>query len=86
MSTSELQLKLDIINRITELKEVRVIKEIKKLLDFELEESLYELSTDQKNRVTEARKEYRTGDYITNEEADNEIDQWLKEDLQVLNV
>ena len=77
MSSSELQLKLDIISRITELKEVRVIKEIKKLLDFELEESLYELSTD---RVAEARKEYKNGDYITNEEAENEIDQWLKEE------
>lgn len=86
MSTSELQLKLDIISRITELKEVRVIKEIKKLLDFELEDTLYELSTDQENRVAEARKEYKNGDYITNEEAEDEIDQWLKEDLQVLNV
>ncbi|WCM43310.1 hypothetical protein MG290_06520 [Flavobacterium sp. CBA20B-1] len=80
MSTSDLQLKLEIISRITELKEVRVIKEIKKILAFELEESLYELSTDQKNRVAEARKEYRNGDYITNEEAENEIDQWLKEE------
>lgn len=59
MSTSELQLKLDIINRITELKEIRVIKEIKKLLDFELEDNLYELSSEQKNRVAEARKEYK---------------------------
>ena len=86
MSTSELQLKLDIISRITELKEVRVIKEIKKLLDFELEENLYELSTDQENRVAEARKEYKNGDYIANEVADNEIDQWLKEELQSFNV
>lgn len=86
MSTSELQLMLYIISRITELKEVRVIKEIKKLLDFELEDTLYELSTDQENRVAEARKEYKNGDYITNEEAENEIDQWLKEDLQVFNV
>lgn len=83
MSTSELQLKLDIISRITELKEVRVIKEIKKLLDFELEENLYELSTNQKNRVAEARKEYKNGNYINNEEANNEIDQWLKEEIQV---
>jgi len=80
MSTSELQLKLDIISRITELKEVRVIKEIKKLLDFELEDNLYELSTDQENRVAEARKQYKNGDYITNEDAENEIDQWLKEE------
>lgn len=47
---------------------------------------MYELSTDQKNRVAEARKEYKSDDYITNEEAENEIAQWLKEDLQVFNV
>lgn len=34
MNTSEL--KLNIIQKITELKEVRVIEEIKRLLDFEL--------------------------------------------------
>ena len=80
MSTSELQLKLDIISRITELKEVRGGGGGGGVLDFVLEENLYELSSDQKNRVAEARKEYKNGDYITNEEAENEIDQWLKEE------
>ncbi|HLV51201.1 MAG TPA: hypothetical protein VKY44_04520 [Flavobacterium sp.] len=47
---------------------------------------MYELSTDQENRVAEARKEYKNGNYITNEEAENEIDQWLKEELQGFNV
>ena len=34
MNSAELQLKLDVINKITELKEIRVIRDIKKLLDF----------------------------------------------------
>ncbi|PJR03537.1 hypothetical protein [Avrilella dinanensis] len=76
MNTSEL--KLDIIQKITELKEVRVIEEIKKLLDFELND-IYELSESQKNRVAEAREEYTNGNFLNEEEADKEIDQWLNE-------
>ena len=60
MSTSELQLKLDIINRITELKEVRVIKEIKKLLDFELEENLYEFLQIKKIELQKQERNIKT--------------------------
>jgi len=78
MNTSEL--KLNIIQKITELKEVRVIEEIKRLLDFELDKGIYELSENQKSRVAEAREEYTNGKILTENEADNEIDQWLKEE------
>ncbi|WP_379965162.1 hypothetical protein [Epilithonimonas sp. UC225_85] len=79
MSSAELQLKLDVINKITELKEIRVIREIKKLLDFELDEDVFVLSKQQENRIAEARKEYASGEISSNEEVNKEIDQWLNE-------
>jgi len=79
MSSAELQLKLDVINRITELKEIRVIKEIKKLLDFELDEEIYVLSQQQESRIAEARKEYTNGEVSSNEEVKKEIEKWLNE-------
>ena len=79
MSSAELQLKLDVINRITELKEIRVIKEIKKLLDFELDEEIYVLSQQQQNRIAEARKEYTNGEISSDEEVKKEIEKWLNE-------
>ena len=79
MSSAELQLKLDIINKITELKEIRVIREIKKLLDFELDEDVFVLSKQQENRIAEARKEYANGEISSNEEVNKEIEQWLNE-------
>ncbi|WP_312421611.1 hypothetical protein [Epilithonimonas sp.] len=79
MSSAELQLKLDVINRITELKEIRVIKEIKKLLDFELDEEIYVLSQQQESRIAEARKEYTNGEISSDEEAKKEIEKWLNE-------
>ena len=79
MSTSEQQMKLDIINRISVLDDARIIKEIKKLLDFELDEKVYELDQSQKNRIEEARHEYKNAQTLTEKEANNEIDQWLNE-------
>ena len=74
-----MQLKLDVINKITELKEIRVIREIKKLLDFELDEDVFVLSKQQENRIAEARKEYANGEISSNEEVNKEIEQWLNE-------
>lgn len=79
MSTSELQMKLDLINRISILDDARIIKEIKKLLDFELDEKVYELNQPQKSRIEEARNEYKNAQTLTEEDANNEIDQWLNE-------
>ncbi|WP_210149447.1 hypothetical protein ACI513_01410 [Chryseobacterium sp. M5] len=79
MSTSELQMKLDLINRISILDDARIIKEIKKLLDFELDEKVYELNQPQKSRIEEARNEYKNAQILTEEDANNEIDQWLNE-------
>lgn len=79
MSTSELQMKLDLINRISILDDARIIKEIKKLLDFELNEKVYELNQPKKSRIEEARNEYKNAQILTEEDANNEIDQWLNE-------
>lgn len=79
MSTSELQMKLDLINRISILDDAKIIKEIKKLLDFELDEKVYELNQPKKSRIEEARNEYKNAQILTEEDANNEIDQWLNE-------
>ncbi|WP_234110387.1 MULTISPECIES: hypothetical protein [Chryseobacterium] len=73
MSTAEL--KLDIINRIANLKESYIIEEIKKLLDFELDESVYQISDAQRKRLTEAK----TDKVLTESQANKEIEEWLNE-------
>ena len=80
MNTADLQLKLDVINTITGLKETRVLKEIKRLLDFELDESVYQLSPEQSARIAEAKQEYANGETISHEDLNNEIDRWLNEE------
>ena len=73
MNTAEL--KIDLINKITKLKEVRIIEEIQKFLDFELDEGQYKLSDAQKNRIIEAESDK----VLTEEEANREIEEWLIE-------
>lgn len=79
MSNAELKLKLEVINKITELKETRIINEIKRLLDFELEENMFELSNNQVLRMNEAQIEYKKSEILSEEQANSEVEKWLKE-------
>lgn len=73
MSTAEI--KLDVINKITSLKETRIIKEIQKLLDFELDNGVFHVSDEQKERLNEAKSD----SILTEEDANKEIEKWLQE-------
>lgn len=73
MSTAEI--KLDLINKIARLKETRIIEEIQKLLDFELDEGIFQISDVQKSRLIEAKNDI----VLTHEDANTEIEKWLQE-------
>jgi len=77
MSTAEL--KLDIISRIANTNEIGVIEELKKLLDFELDKEIYQMTSEQERRVCEAKAEYLANNVLSEKDADDEIEQWLKE-------
>jgi hypothetical protein len=72
MNTAEL--KIDIINKISNLNEIRIIEDIQKLLDFELTNDVFQLSEDQHKRIKEAQQD----NLISNEQANKEIEVWLK--------
>ncbi|RZJ50162.1 MAG: hypothetical protein EOO19_03835 [Chryseobacterium sp.] len=72
-------MKSDLLNKINELDDIRIIKEIKKFLDFELDEKIYKLNQAQQDRIQEARTEYKNSQTLTDEQANNEIDEWLNE-------
>lgn len=73
MSTAEL--KLDLINKITKLTEVRIIEEMQKLLDFESEKGVFRLGDAQRKRILDAKDD----DLLSEEDANLEIEEWLKE-------
>lgn len=69
------ELKLDLINRIANLKESRIIEEIKSFLDFEQDTTVFHLSDEQKARLLNAQND----EILTEDEANNEIEKWLRE-------
>lgn len=72
MSTAEL--KNNLINKIANIKEIRIIEELQKLLDFETDKGVFQLNDSQKNRIIEAKKD----EILSEEEANLEIEEWLK--------
>ena len=77
MSTAEL--KIDLISRIANTEEPRIIEELRKLLDFELDNETYKLNPQQLQRFSEAKAEFLAGNVVSEQQADEEIDEWLSE-------
>jgi len=77
MSTAEL--KINLINRITQLNDANLVAQIQRLLDFELNENIYKLSKEQLDNIREAKEEYISGKIMTDKQANSDIEQWLKE-------
>jgi len=77
MSTAEL--KIDLISRIANTEEPRIIEELRKLLDFELDNETYKLNPQQLQRVSEAKAEYLAGNVVSEQQADEEIDELISE-------
>lgn len=71
-------LKIDLIRRITQLKEPGILAELQKLLDFELASGEYMLTDCQKDRIEEGQEEYKKSAFLTDEQANQDIEQWLK--------
>jgi hypothetical protein len=76
MSTVELKKRL--IDKIQKTENKSLLQEAFRLLELETEDiGVYKLSDEQKSVVNEARQQFTTGNSLTNDQADNEIDEWL---------
>jgi hypothetical protein len=76
MKTIEIKKKL--INEINLSKNKNLLEEFYRFLNLENEiEETYKLNAEQKSAVNEAREQIKNGEYLTNEQANQEIDEWL---------
>ena len=77
MSTVELKKRL--IDKIQKTENGTLLEEAFRLLELESQDiDIYQLNSDQKNAVNEARHQIKNGKFLTNDQANDEIDQWLK--------
>lgn len=76
MSTIELRKLL--IEKIQLTNDDKLLEEASRLLEVDIEESeVYILNDKQKEAIEEARKQIIKGAYLTDEESNKEIDEWL---------
>jgi len=72
------KLKTRLIDQIKKIDNPDIIEDIYRLLEIDLDESIYITNTDQKQSLHEALEQYNSGEILTNEEAKEQTDQWLK--------
>ena len=76
MSTAEL--KIDLINQITNIEDSFKLNEIRQSLTFQKEESVYVTSEEDEKAILAAKKQVTEGKYITHEQLQEEIKEWLR--------
>lgn len=77
MNTAEL--KISLINRITDLNDDSLLEDIQRLLEFESIEGVYKLNDIQRGEINEAKTDFAKGNYLPDNEADEEVKEWLGE-------
>jgi len=76
MKTIELKKKL--INEINLSKNKNLLEEFYYFLNLENEiQETYKFDAEQNSAIVEAREQIKNGNYLTNEQANQEIDEWL---------
>lgn len=76
METIEIKKKL--IEEINLSNNKDLLEELYRFLNLENKmQETYKLDTEQNSAVAEAREQIRNGEYLTNDDANQEIDEWL---------
>jgi hypothetical protein len=72
------ELREKLTGRINRVERIDLLEEMLLILEEEEDRTLYILNTDQKNAVTEALNQYKNGQYLSEEDADKDINKWLE--------
>ena len=76
MSTIELRKRL--IDKIQKTDNEDLLAEAYRLLELETEDiEIYKLNNDQRKAISEARQQIKSGQFLTDEQSNKEIDEWL---------
>jgi len=72
-----IELKNILFHRISEINDVRFLEAIKTILDEKAEDSIVELTDDQKKEIAESKKQIQEGLFFNESDIDGEIQGWL---------
>ena len=72
-----IQLKQELIHRISRIEDIDFLNAIKTLLDYKKKETYIELTSDQEEELLLASKEGKKGNVISQSEMDRKVEEWL---------
>ncbi|MGI6340035.1 MAG: hypothetical protein ACOXZV_11765 [Bacteroidales bacterium] len=72
-----IELKKQLIHRISEIEDVNFLKALKTILDSKLNKGVLNLTAEQKDEIIESREDVKKGLVIDNALLDKEIKAWL---------
>jgi len=76
---SAIELRKRLIDKIQKTDNENLLEEAYRLLELETQDiEVYILTDEQRKAVNEARQQISDGNFLTDEQANNEIDEWLK--------
>ncbi len=78
MIDSKSEHKKHLIEKISKINDKNIIDEIYRLLEVDIENSVYQTNTEQKKSIQEARQQIKEGATLSEKEANKEIDEWLE--------
>lgn len=77
MSTIELRKRL--IDKIQKTDNENLLEEAYRLLERETQDiEIYKLTDEQRKAINEARQQIKNGEFLTDDQGNKEIDEWLK--------
>lgn len=74
---STIELKHIIVEHLSHIEDVSFLKAIKTIIESKATEGTYKLSDYQKKRIDLARQQLKSGQTISNDDLQKEVDQWL---------
>ncbi|WP_224997028.1 hypothetical protein [Cesiribacter sp. SM1] len=67
-----------LIQKISTTQDERILQEINRLLETGLDEEVYQLTDEQITGIEEAKEQIRNGQYLSHEDANKEVEEWLR--------
>jgi len=71
-------IKKDLISRIAKITDEFKLKEMLRFLEFQSDVSVFETSNEEKSAIADAQNQIEKGAFLTHDEAENQIEEWLK--------
>jgi hypothetical protein len=74
---SSADLKEQLINKIHATDDKVLLEELSVLFELQEPDTVYELNDEQKNKIKTGQEQIKSNQFLTDEEANKDVDQWL---------